>query len=662
MLKIPFNILAQSTMRKKAALATAVFIIFALIAAILYFFKAASDPSSSLVLSEHGAQWIRVNEPVIPNVRTIDPIRAFRTTVHIDKAPERALLVVKAMKDAEVLVDERLVRAADGTLSDWREPVEVDLAEYLTPGPHTLRLTVLNENGPALLLAYSEDLGIRTGPGWETSKDGVEWKDALAATEPMRHPSSKNYSVPRSFVSTLPILLPVFLITFFWTLAYYRRGHEQGGWIARLTPSASALRWLLIAALAVLGVNNFFNVPVGTAGFDRAGHIEYIRFVAEKLSLPYASDGWQMFQSPLYYMISAFFYLVLKPLVATNDIIRVLKLFTFGFAIAQVEIIYRMLKKVYRDRPELVSLGVVIGGLLPANLYISLSLGNEAMCGFFSAAALMVAFGILVDPASPSRKRLLLLGALLGLALLSKFTAVLLLLPVGFLLFYKAWKDGNRGLRFFNQAFFTFGAAFAVSSWYYIRNWVKLGSFFIGGWDASREIVWWQDPGYRTLRDFYSFGESLAYPIYSNFNGFWDSFYATLWLDGMMSGAKDASGFPPWNIDFMVSGAWLALLPAVAILVAIAAAIARPGESFRKGPLLAAMCLAIYLAALAYLYLEVPIHSTLKATYTTGLAPVYALLAVSGLGALMKTTAARAVIYGWVACWAVFAYLSYFAL
>jgi hypothetical protein len=112
----------------------------------------------------------------------------------------------------------------------------------------------------------------------------------------------------------------------------------------------------------------------------------------------------------------------------------------------------------------------------------------------------------------------------------------------------------------------------------------------------------------------------------------------------------------------MLSGAWLALLPAVAILVAAAAALLNPGESFRKGPLFAVMCLVIYLAALAYMYLGVPIHSTVKATYTTGLTPVYALLAAAGMGTLMKTVTARAVVYGWVACWAVSSYLAYFAV
>jgi hypothetical protein len=646
-------------MKKYVSLITV--IVLSLLTATLYLWKLSGDPSSALILPEHGAQWIRVNEPAIPNARNIDPIWAFRTAVHVDETPERAILTFKAMKDAEVLVDGELVRTVDGNLDDWREPVEVDLAQYLSPGQHTIRLTVMNRNGPALLLAYSDSLGIRTGPGWETSKDGVEWKGALAATQPMSLPLSKDYPVFRSFVSSLPVLAPVFLITFLWTLAYYRPGNGRAGWIARLTPGAGTLRWIIMAALAVLGVNAYFNVPF-TTGFDTNGHIQYIRFVAERLTLPYANDGWQMFQSPLYYIVSALFYKALMPFLTIDDTIQAIKLFTFAFGMVQVEIIYRMLKKTFRGRNDLVSIGVVIGGLLPATVYSALALGNEPMCGAFSAAALAVAFWILVDHTPASRGRLLLLGAFLGLALLSKVTAVLLLPPVGFLLLYKARKAGRGGLSLFTPAFITFGTAFAISSWYYIRNWLELGKFFIGGWDSSRGIVWWQSPGYRTLRDLYSFGESLSYPVFSNFNGFWDSYYSTLWLDGMMSGATKAGGFPPWNIDFMLSGAWLGLLPTVAVFLAAAAALLNPGESFRKGPLFAVICLIIYLAALAHMYLGVPIHSTVKATYTTGLTPVYALLAAAGMGTFMKTVTARAFVYAWVACWAVSSYLSYFAL
>lgn len=647
------------TLQKNAAWITVLCIVFTLIGGGLYLWRASGDPSTTLLLSEGGAQWIRVNVPANRYVREKKQFGAFRKTIQVIERPKRATVTFKALKYiAEVIVDDQLIPVKDD-LSNWQEPVELDLAPYLSPGAHTLRFTVKNINGPTLLLAYSKDLGIYTGPDWEASTDGISWKSALTVNQPMSWSASRDYPVAGAFVSSLPVLLPIFFITFFWTLAYYRKGASGDSWIVRITPDAGRLRWLIIAGLAVLGANNFIKVPLHT-GFDIIGHLDYIRFVAEKFSIPYAEDGWEMFQSPLYYMVSAPFYLILKPLVSENYLIRSLKLIPFLFGIAQVEITYRMLRKVLPERPDLLALGVVAGGLFPVSIYSSLSIGNEAMCGAFSAAALAVAFWILVDQGPAPYRRLLLLGAFLGLALLTKFTAVLLVPPICLLLIYKAKKNGGGGVSLFTPALTAMGTAFAISSWYYIRNLLHSGSIFVSAWDPSRKTAWWQDQGYRTLGDFYRFGESLVYPVYSNFNGFWDSFYSTLWLDGLLSGPRQPHS--AWNLNFMVSGSWLALLPAVAIIISIVSSLLRPGESFRKGPMFAVICLAIYLAALAHLYLKLPFYSTVRSTYTTGLTPAYALLIATGLGKLMRTVFLRAVVYGWIACWAAFVYIAYFAV
>ena len=77
--------------------------------------------------------------------------------------------------------------------------------------------------------------------------------------------------------------------------------------------------------------------------------------------------------------------------------------------------------------------------------------------------------------------------------------------------------------------------ALTVAGWYYLRNWIEMGRFFVGGWDAMRDIVWWQDPGYRTFRQCYIFGESIFYPVFSSIYGFWDAIYSSFWADGYLS-------------------------------------------------------------------------------------------------------------------------------
>ena len=199
------------------------------------------------------------------------------------------------------------------------------------------------------------------------------------------------------------------------------------------------------------------------------------------------------------------------------------------------------------------------------------------------------------------------------------------------------------------------GILFAVAGWYYLRNWTEMGRFFIGGWDSFREIAWWQDPGYRTPGQFYVFGESLFYPVFSSIYGFWDSIYSTFWLDGFLSANYDT----PWNFSFMLSSPWLSLLPSAAIIIGGVVAFRNNEEPIRRILFFSITCVFIYLAAIFYLFLTVPILSSAKATYALGLIPCFALLSAAGFEVLTRVRFLRAAVYGLFACWAVFAYASY---
>ncbi len=200
----------------------------------------------------------------------------------------------------------------------------------------------------------------------------------------------------------------------------------------------------------------------------------------------------------------------------------------------------------------------------------------------------------------------------------------------------------------------------AVAGPYYLRNWILLGKPFIGGWDVERGIVWWQEPGYRTLRDFVSFSEALVHPINAAFYGFWDGLYSTLWLDGHLSSLDEYNMRPPWNYAPMLAAPWLAVLPTVAILVGVSACIFHPVRATRQSLTLSAMCLAIYISAMLYLFLQVSTYTTIKATYSLGILPCYAVLAGAGLASLSRNRVLRALVLASVSCYAIFAYAAYF--
>jgi hypothetical protein len=82
----------------------------------------------------------------------------------------------------------------------------------------------------------------------------------------------------------------------------------------------------------------------------------------------------------------------------------------------------------------------------------------------------------------------------------------------------------------------------------------------------------------------------------------------------------------------------------------------------RRVLLLSCACLAAFFAAMVYGFLHVPYYCVVKATYTLGLLPCYAVLVAAGSGVLMRGRIARGVVYGVLSCWGLCAYLAYWVV
>ena len=614
--------------------------------------------SVRLLIPSGAAVWIRPDEPVSLNSMpkgTIDTVKFCKdynsTGLHGD-----AELTVRAMGVATVEVDGR---QAGGPADAWERPLTTNLLPFLSPGTREICVKVENPQGPAVMLARSESLGLFTGKGWWAYR-GSNRLPTVGVDAPANAPMARYFGRSgKALLSELPFLIPIFLAVFAWTMLYY--GNAPQSLVRRLTPGVNGLRLMLTAAWIVIAVNNFWKLPT-YVGFDVAAHLDYIIYVAEHRRIPLAGEGWQAFQSPLYYMVSAPVFFLIKTRFAglMRPAARILRIIPIICGALQVEISYRFMRYAAPERRDLQAIGVMIGGLLPMNLYLSQSLSNEPMCALFTAAALTAGLSVLkAAPDAFPLRRIALFGVFLGLALLSKVTAALLLFPAAFLFAYRFSGKDCRVLCPAKAASIAFGIAFAIAGWYYVRNWIYLGRPFVGGWES---VMGWQYPGYRTLKQFYGFGDALFHPVYSGLNGFWDSIYSTFWLDGFLSSVISPEWIPPWNYGVMLAGAWLALVPTFGILAGMAVSIIDFRESLRNGAFFAVLCVAIYYAALLSLYLKLPVYSTAKASYTSGLTPLYAFFGATGLGRLMRNGWMRAVIYGLMACWAVYAYAAYFVI
>jgi hypothetical protein len=56
---------------------------------------------------------------------------------------------------------------------------------------------------------------------------------------------------------------------------------------------------------SVLRVLYMLQTPAGRRGYDSQGHLAYIRYLAEHWHLPPAHGGWEFYQPPLYYLLTA---------------------------------------------------------------------------------------------------------------------------------------------------------------------------------------------------------------------------------------------------------------------------------------------------------------------------------------------------------------------
>jgi hypothetical protein len=82
-------------------------------------------------------------------------------------------------------------------------------------------------------------------------------------------------------------------------------------------------RWGLFTVLLigiVLRIAYFDVTPYNVRVHDVDGHIEYVRWLLEHRSLPHSDKGWEFFQPPLYYVLSAASVAVSMPFASTRSV------------------------------------------------------------------------------------------------------------------------------------------------------------------------------------------------------------------------------------------------------------------------------------------------------------------------------------------------------
>jgi Flp pilus assembly protein TadD len=558
------------------------------------------------------------------------------------------------------------------TAGSWKKPDSYDLSKHLRRGQNVVAVEVYNTNGPPALWCRISMPGktVVSDETWEASYDGAAVKAGRLASKPKVVPPGSRISGGEEPLGCLRKRWGILAIfgamaggLSWWASSWSRRfpSRLRAGWFADAWPVLA-----FGAAWVALFANNLPVLP-DMFGYDVDGHMQYVAYIQAHKTLPTAVQGWEMFQPPLYYMISASLLELSSFSMNEPGGVVVLRCFGLLVGVCHFTLVWASLRLLFPGEASRQRWGLLVAACLPPLIYLSFYVTNEGLAALFVTASLYVCLRLLRQ--SPAKwGTWALQGLCLGLALLTKSTAVLTLLVILATLAWKGWSspeplgstvsltgrtesgdrlarrpsEGPVAVHLWARKFGAFmssrwargmglacGVCAVVCGWHYARVWLNFGNPLIGVWDPKTGFAWWQDEGYRTSVFYTRFGESFRCPWFSSTKSFGDGIYSTLWGEGLLGGGVDLYYRPPWNYELMALGYVLSLLPSLGLLAGGCLALAR----FIRQPsfewfLMLGTCFAVLLG-IVQMSLAAPYYCAVKAFYgLCALVPICALVAL----------------------------------
>jgi tetratricopeptide (TPR) repeat protein len=582
-------------------------------------------------LPHHGdAEWIIFPAAVDSRAqRSASLDTTFRREFILPHKPASARLGLRALRRAEVKVNGVSIQLLQNR--NWKKVSAVAIAEQLREGSNIVEVRVFNQNGPPTLWLTldTDQLNVRTDENWQTSFAGSSWRNAaLASAAKIPRPGNPVANEERTFDVAKKI----------WPLWILLIGTACAGIIlwraaARHLRSASSERVIILLLSAVwllLFCNNMRFLPFH-AGFDVGEHLKYIEYIQKNWSLPLPTEGLEMYQPPLYYLIGAAALSACKLSINDPQSVVVLRLLGGFLGIAQFVLVFLSLRLLLPRRAAL--MGLLLAALLPMHLYLAQYVTNEMLAATLATVAIYLCVRLLKSEA-PRASQFAWLGVALGATILAKVTGILLLpIVIGALAGKLSGARVSITIAVRNLALLI-AICFVVCGWHYARIWVRFGTPLVGNWDVISGFSWWQDPGYHTAVDYVRFGRSLVRPLFSGFAGFADGIYSTLWGDALCGGASSLTF--AWNQQPLIGGYLWALIPmALIVMGAVVATIQFVRKPSSELFLLLGFS-AVLMLGLIFMTLKIPSYAQAKA--------FYALSAITPLcffGALGWETASR---------------------
>jgi tetratricopeptide (TPR) repeat protein len=567
------------------------------------------DPAINFLPRDSRAEWIVFPTAVDTHAHWFASLdTTFRREFTLTDRPATAHLSVRAMRRAEVKINGMPIRFSPNR--NWKKVERANVVELLHTGMNVIEARVFNHNGPpALWLTLTTDqLSLRSDARWEASFAGSSSRNAaLAAAEKTPRPGNSIGggegtldAATKIWPFWIVLIAIASVVTVIWNVGFKNS-------------SARRLEKVLLLVVAGLWLLLFWNnarlLPFHV-GFDSKEHLKYISYIQEHRALPSPTEGWEMYQPPLYYLIAATILAARKLSISDSTSVLVLRFFGAFLGIAQFVLVFLSLRLLFFARTAFI--GLLLAAFLPMHLYLAHYVTNEMLAAGLATATLYLCLRLLKSD-TPSTSQFAWLGLAIGAAMLAKATGVLLL-PVVVVAIAGKLTHGRTPVAIsLRNLGLLLAICFAVCGWHYARIWLRFGTPLLGNWDVISGFTWWQDPGYHTAGDYLRFGRSLVHPLFSGFAGFADGIYSTLWGDGLCGGASSLT--LAWNQQPMVAGYLWALIPAALVFIGAVVAIAQ----FVRKPsselfVLLGFC-AVLVFGMIFMTLKVPSYAQAKAFY-----------------------------------------------
>lgn len=266
--------------------------------------------------------------------------------------------------------------------------------------------------------------------------------------------------------------------------------------------SATARRWAIAAgALTLLGLgirlHNAFDYPLDK-GFDAQANWEYVELLSEGW-LPAPDAGWSTAHPPLFYWL-------VEGARAAGDgskpaAVHAARVMNALLGVAMAALAGALVLRSDPGRPRRACLALALVLFLPVHLYTSAMLSEEILVAFLVSC---VAVGVAWDLSSPAPHRtwlrLALLGAVAGLALLTKLSG-LLVIGAGALAYAVDGRSRGRPWAGLGRGAVFAAVALAVGGWFYAHNWLEYGYLYPHRLDAHA-VMGTMPPGARSWLDY----------------------------------------------------------------------------------------------------------------------------------------------------------------